>query len=780
MPVKLVTRKSKKLSIPPSAKTAWSDFSSPFKSGLNRMVDVTTHFGRFSQDVFSVLLVLFALLSLLALVDLTGGFILSPWADFLRRWFGWGAPLLILASGFLGVLGLRRKKHLPGGFFWRVVMVEGLLFSLMAFLAALSNYNIDLAEQGRFGGLIGWGLADLLRSAVGEFLGGAAWFGITAIFAVITTSLFQMKQKNKTDDRKGIHSGFKKVQISNPMMDSNPNAPTERTSTPNRVDHSQTNVAPSFDRIPVKDRPGNPPAIKKKEGQPGPLINLGTMPVASTSRRSTTDEKVPALLIKRDGDLPPLSILMDEQIIRMDELTINQSAAILEKTLMDFGVPAKVVGYRIGPTVTQFAVEPGYIEKPAPDGQVTKQKIRVNQISSLSRDLALALSSTSIRIEAPVPGRSYVGIEIPNVRTVTVRLKPLLESERFIKIGSPLALALGRDVSGQPVVADLGRMPHMLIAGTTGSGKSVCIAALAACLAMSNSPEDLRLVMVDPKMVELVRFNGLPHLLGKVEVELERIQGVLRWVISEMDQRYKQFAEIHARDLNAYNKKMEKQGNPTIPRIVLIIDELADLMMNAPTQTEPALVRLAQLARATGIHLIVATQRPSTDVVTGLIKANFPARIAFSVASNTDSRVILDTPGAENLLGRGDMLFLNPEAGIPIRAQGVMVADEEIDKIIQHWQSELPDKLENGAPWEQSVVEEANGGDELIQRAIEIIKQTRKVSASLLQRRLRIGYPRAASLIDELEDMGIVGPPIGAGREREVLIESAEDEYQEE
>lgn len=780
MPVKLVTRKSKKISIPPSAKTAWSDFSFPFRSGLNWMVDVTTHFGRFGQDVFSVLLVLFALLSLLALLDLTGGFILSPWADFLQRWFGWGAPLLIVASGILGVLGLRRKKHLPGGFFWRVVIVEGLLFSLMAFLAALSNYNIDQAEQGRYGGLIGWGLADLLRSAVGEFLGGAAWSGITAIFAVITTSLFQMKHKNKPEDKKETHSGFKRVQISNPEIDSRPVGSTNQNGQPNRMDQTQISNLPPFDKAPGNSHPGNPPLPRKKAGQANTLVNLGSIPVSSTSRHVNTEHRAPVPQVKRDGDLPPLSILMEEQIIRMDESTINQSAAILEKTLLDFGVPARVVGYRIGPTVTQFAVEPGYIEKPAPDGQVTKQKIRVNQISSLSRDLALALSSTSIRIEAPVPGRSYVGIEIPNVRTVTVRLKPLLESERFIKIGAPLTLALGRDVSGQPVVADLGRMPHMLIAGTTGSGKSVCIAALAACLAMSNSPEDLRLVMVDPKMVELVRFNGLPHLLGKVEVELERIQGVLRWVIAEMDQRYKQFSEIHARDLNAYNKKMEKQGNPTLPRIVLIIDELADLMMNAPTQTEPALVRLAQLSRATGIHLIVATQRPSTDVVTGLIKANFPARIAFAVASNTDSRVILDTPGAENLLGRGDMLFLNPEAGMPIRAQGVMVADEEIDRIIKHWQSELPDKLENGAPWEQTLVEEASGGDELIQRAIEIIKQSRKVSASLLQRRLRIGYPRAASLIDELEDMGIVGPPIGAGREREVLIESSEDEYLEE
>jgi S-DNA-T family DNA segregation ATPase FtsK/SpoIIIE len=777
MPVKPVVRKSKKIAIPPSAKNAWGDFSQPFKSGLNRMVDVSTHFGRFSQDIFSVVLVLFALLSLLALLGVTGGFLLSPWADFLKRWFGWGAPLLIIASGFLGILGLRRKKHLPGSFLGQVIIVEGLLFSVMAFLAALSNYNIDAAEQGKFGGLIGWGLADILRSAVGEFLGGAAWFAISAIFVVITSSLFQRKSAIPVVSDKKVKSGFRKVQVTEGDHAESQSLKPQESHTPVQMEIPNSQKPKTQNQMPVPQH--SQPGSGHKKPETTALVNLGSMPISSSGRKPVVDKSSVAVPVKRDGDFPPLGMLMEEQVIRMDESTINQSASILEKTLMDFGVPARVVGYRIGPTVTQFAVEPGYIEKPAPDGQILKQKVRVNQISTLSRDLALALSSTSIRIEAPVPGRSYVGIEIPNIRTVTVRLKPLLESERFAKINAPLALALGRDVSGQPVVADLGRMPHMLVAGTTGSGKSVCIAAIAACLAMNNSPEDLRIVMVDPKMVELVRFNGLPHLMGKVEVELERIQGVLKWVINEMDTRYKLFAEIHARDLNAYNKKMERQDIPTLPRIVLIIDELADLMMNAPTQTEPALVRLAQLARATGIHLIVATQRPSTDVVTGLIKANFPARIAFAVASNTDSRVILDTPGAENLLGRGDMLFLNPEVGTPIRAQGVMVSDEEIDKIIQHWQNELPDKLENSAPWEMMLEEEASGGDELIQQAIEIIKQTRKASASLLQRRLRIGYPRAASLIDELEDMGIIGPATGAGREREVLIDSDPDEYEE-
>ena len=280
-----------------------------------------------------------------------------------------------------------------------------------------------------------------------------------------------------------------------------------------------------------------------------------------------------------------------------------------------------------------------------------RQKVRVSQIANLSRDLALALSAERLRIEAPVPGRSYVGIEVPNQHNSIVRLRPLLESEAFQRLGSPLAIALGRDVSGAPVVADLARMPHLLIAGTTGSGKSVCIAALTTCLVMNNAPSDLRIAMLDPKMVELVRFNGLPHLLGKVETEQERMLGVLHWALAEMDNRYRLLETNRARDLEAYNRKMQRRKQETLPRIVILIDELADLMMSSPDQTEHSLVRLAQMARATGIHLVLATQRPSTDVVTGLIKANFPARIAFTVASSVDSRVILDMNGAETLLG---------------------------------------------------------------------------------------------------------------------------------
>jgi S-DNA-T family DNA segregation ATPase FtsK/SpoIIIE len=320
-------------------------------------------------------------------------------------------------------------------------------------------------------------------------------------------------------------------------------------------------------------------------------------------------------------------------------------------------------------------------------------------------------------------------------------------------------------------------MPHFLIAGTTGSGKSVCIAALATCLAMNNAPEDLRMVMIDSKMVELIRFNGLPHLFGKVETNVTRILGVLRWVVVEMEHRYKLLEAAKVRDIDAYNRHLQRRKDtPTLPRIIVLIDELADLMMSAPDQTEHALVRLAQMARATGIHLVVATQRPSTDVVTGLIKANFPARLAFAVASGVDSRVILDLPGAETLLGRGDLLFLNPEVGNPTRAQGVIVTDQEIERVIAHWQKMTPEK-DLKPPWETMLSEEeADGSDDvLVEQAITILRKDQRASASMLQRRLRIGYPRAARLLDQLEEMGVVGPSMGGGRDRDVLLDPEEE-----
>jgi len=390
-----------------------------------------------------------------------------------------------------------------------------------------------------------------------------------------------------------------------------------------------------------------------------------------------------------------------------------------------------------------------------------------------------------LRIEAPIPGHAFVGVEIPNRNSVLVRLKAVLESVEFRKQNSSLSLALGLDVSGNPIVADLAKMPHLLVSGTTGSGKSVCITSIISCIVMNNSPRDLRIAILDPKMVELVRFNGLPHLIGKVETQIDRMLAILAWAIKEMEERYKKLEEVNARDLDAYNLKMIRRGKPGLPKLVIVIDELADLMLSEPEKSETYLVRLAQMARATGIHLVVATQRPSTDIITGLIKANFPARISFMTASSVDSRVILDTNGAETLMGKGDMLFLDPETAGLKRAQCVIVDDREIEGIINHWQSQtdLEDDYSTTAPWEGFVESQTSPKDNLLGQAIDLIQSDGYASTSRLQRKLRIGFPRAARLMDELEEIGVVGTQESGGRARKVIKESdssisGDDDYQ--
>ena len=385
---------------------------------------------------------------------------------------------------------------------------------------------------------------------------------------------------------------------------------------------------------------------------------------------------------------------------------------------------------------------------------------------------------------------------MPNSQKTFVSLRGVIESHAFNDLKSSLSVALGRDVSGEPVAADLGTMPHLLIAGTTGSGKSVCITSIITCLICNNTPDDLRIVMIDPKKVELIRFNGLPHLLGRVEVELDRILGTLRWMTREMDRRYRKMEKLSARDLDDYNVKIKRRrGEKQLPRIVVVVDELADLMMMAQNETEQTLVRLAQMARATGIHLVVATQRPSTDILTGVIKANFPTRISFAVASATDSRVILDTNGAESLLGQGDMLFLGSEAAGTVRIQGVKTTDTEVDSIVDYWSKhnncdtgrKKPNDFDDDearlqiqakvAPWDDLIKEqqEVAGKDDQIMHAITIVKKQKTASASLLQRKLKIGYPRAARLMDELYEMGVVGAPRQGGKTREVLIQSDDE-----
>ena len=703
---------------------------------LDRLARFNEHFGRFVRDALGVLLIAAALMSILALGGYTKGALLTPWSDLLSEQFGWGSYLVVLAIGYVGFALLRRDSLAIG---WgRLFALELAALLTLGLLAALGGNSLTRAVAGADGGRIGWGLFTLFSWRIGQFWGTLLLFVMWllslmtgfGIWAVLERWLLRLAEEQP---------------------------PTEAVVQP-KVE----------EEVPV-ERPKR--EIRKKPSTLPPEYR-------KSLRVSEHQDKKPSSPRERDERLPSLSILLADQNARPDERTINQTAGMIEKTLGEFGIVATVIGFRIGPTVTQFAVQPGFMKRGGSTTEEEAQQIRVRvaQIASLQKDLALALSAERLRIEAPVPGKPYVGIEVPNMHTSLVRMRSILETDAFHRIGTPLAMALGRDVSGQPVVADLARMPHLLIAGATGSGKSICITALAACLAMNNSPEDLRMVMIDSKMVELLRFNGLPHLYGKVETNVERILGVLRWVVVEMEHRYRLLEADRARDLETYNRRISrKKEGRTLPRIVVLIDELADLMMSAPDQTEHNLVRLAQMARATGIHLIVATQRPSTDVVTGLIKANFPSRLAFAVASGVDSRVILDTTGAESLLGRGDMLFLNPEVGNPIRAQGVMITDMEIERLVSHWQKSV-DVDTSAPPWEKLLIEPDENEDEgLIEQAVSIVRQSQRASASLLQRRLRIGYPRAARLLDQLEEMGVVGPSQGGGKERDVLVSPTDE-----
>ena len=579
---------------------------------LDRLTRLKLHFGRFARDAIGVTLLALALMILMTALGLTEGLILTPLASWLSLWFGWGNLLIIMGIGYIGYSFLRRGRD---AIRWgRLFGIELAAVLTLGIFSALGGNDLIRAEAGMDGGRLGWGIATFFWTLLGD-TGGL--FTLTLLWGLSIMAGFELWAS--------LESWLKNYAGETPVE----------------------NLAP------VSEKDGKKEIHQTRTGLPGRKKSQPLPPEFRTSLKE--DGKSQERTRKpppRGEDLPPLHLLLVETTNRADERTINQTAGLIMKTLAEFGIPATVIGYRVGPAVTQFAVQPGFLKKSGSDEEDAQlMKVRVAQIAALEKDLALALSAERLRIEAPVPGKPYVGIEVPNSNSTIVRLKSILESDAFYRVGSPLAVAIGRDVSGQSVVADLARMPHLLIAGATGSGKSVCITAIAACLAMNNTPEDLRVIMIDSKMVELIRFNGLPHLYGKVETDLQRILGVLRWVVVEMEHRYRLLESLHARDLEAYNRKISrKAGGKTIPRIVVLVDELADLMMSAPDQTEHNLVRLAQMARATGIHLVVATQRPSTDVVTGLIKANFPARLAFAVASGVDSRVILDSSGAETLL----------------------------------------------------------------------------------------------------------------------------------
>ncbi len=494
-----------------------------------------------------------------------------------------------------------------------------------------------------------------------------------------------------------------------------------------------------------------------------PMTHLSTHPVSSGGIST------PKALDLGIWEYPPYSLLSERPGAKAERGDIKKSASIIEKTLDSFGVTARVVEVNLGPAVTQYALEIALGTK-------------LSKITALASDLALALAAPTgqIRIEAPIPGRSLVGIEIPNRSLEVVTMKQMLQSDKMRQLKSKLSVALGLDVSGSPVVLDIAKMPHVLIAGTTGSGKSVLVNSWISSLLFRTTPNEVKLILIDPKRVELTSYNGIPHLLTPVIVDVDKTLSALKWAMGEMDRRYKVFAEMGVRNIDSYN---ELSGFQAIPYIIIFIDELADLMAYAPVEVEDAITRLAQMARATGIHLVVATQRPSVDVITGLIKANIPSRIAFNVSSMIDSRVIIDMPGAEKLLGRGDMLYIPPDQAKPSRIQGTFISEAETAKLNQFLKAKgIPVQYTEEVTsmplaWKKSGTSTSgeDGKDELFIEAVRVVCQHDRASASLLQRRLSVGYARAARILDQLEANGIVGPGEGS-KPRDVLIRNA-DQY---
>jgi len=517
-----------------------------------------------------------------------------------------------------------------------------------------------------------------------------------------------------------------------------------------------------------------PPEIPKREPETGAPTPVLTPTQAQQELRQVAQEvwkkygESPALITVDGWRLPPIDILDRAPEVEFGQADNVQRARLLEEALASYGVEAKVVQINAGPTVTQFGVEPGWdrkmkeIRERDRDGnikvrleEVSKTRVKVERISSLANDLALALAAPSIRIEAPVPGKSVVGVEVPNTISGLVSVRGVIETSAFQKIvgKSKLCLALGKGAGGEAVAADLSRMPHLLIAGATGSGKTVCLNSIICCLLMHNTPNDVQFIMVDPKRVELTPFNSIPHLATPVIVDTNKALRTLRWLNQEMDKRYQKLATTGVRNIEVYNRN--KPGEERLPYLVLVIDELADLMMTGFDEVEHILCRLAQLARATGIHLIVATQRPSVDVVTGLIKANFPTRISFAVTSQVDSRTILDMGGAEKLLGRGDMLYMPTEAAKPKRLQGCFVSDAETERLVYFWGSQQREEAAQLKIEELIPSATRRGGfpeDPLLDAARQLAQEHKHISTSFLQRRLHIGYPRAARIMEQLEE----------------------------
>jgi len=678
--------------------------------------------------IFAILLV--GSSALIALSFFQNGTALDLVKTIVLEKFGYGGlflPIVLIAFSFLF---LRIKAS-----FTRPNVSFGLLLTYICILA--------LSQSGYVGGQI-WDNFASLVSPIGAFiiLLGMFFIGLIVLFNTSIDEIFKL-----------FVLIYKKTSRAGILFKGGKTKPVFVQKLP---------IRPPTDY--KKEMTGDgQKSIRQAQEKGSTATNSVTAPMLGTSLISNTAGT------NQVWEYPPLSLLSSSSGQKADRGDMKQHAQIIEKTLESFGISAKVVEVNLGPAVTQYSLE-------------ITLGTKLSKITSLSNDLALALAAPTgqIRIEAPIPGRSLVGIEIPNRTLEFVTLRYMLTSDHMKKSTNKLLVALGLNVSGTPVIDSIAKMPHVLIAGTTGSGKSVLINSWISSLLFRTNPSEVRLILVDPKRVELTGYNGIPHLLTPVIVEPDKILSALKWALAEMDRRYKIFAEVGVRNIDGYN---ELSGFQAVPYIVIFIDELADLMAYAPVEVEDSICRLAQMARATGIHLVVSTQRPSVDVITGLIKANIPSRIAFNVSSMIDSRVIIDMPGAEKLLGRGDLLYVPPDQAKPTRIQGTYVSDQEVAQLVEYLKSknlpvEYTTEVTSMPPtWKKSTTGTQitqDGKDTLFEEAVRVVCQYDRASASLLQRRLSIGYARAARILDQLEAEGIVGAGEGS-KPRDVLVRNPEE-----
>lgn len=782
-------------------------------------------------EVAGLTLIVVSVFTLLSLFTGSRGSITGFWIDLLQTWTGigvWGVPLLTASVGLWMVIRVIEKlPDLP----WQRPL--GLFLFFLAYITGFTLWLPQPQRQavvaaGEAGGRLGLWLSYVLETGLSVW---GAWavvtfLGITGI-VLLTDRLLLDLALDSRDALVDLYNG-RQARRREPAVRLQPALPLASGELPwwKRL-VERTPAADAVITRPVAAKRPTPPAATAATPRPAP-------PPAAPARKPLTKASEEVALTPRvvggthSWQLPRIDDMLSEwDRYTDDDNKIREQGKLIERTLELFGVPTHFRGSNVGATVTQYLIEPGYVERTV-RGETKKTKVKVAKIAGLSNDLALALAAPTVRVEAPIPGTNYVGIEVPNTASNIVGLKELMQSNEFSTIlaKAKLPIALGEDVKGKAVVADLGRMPHVLIAGATGSGKSACINSIICCLLLTHTPETLRLLMVDPKMVELTAYNGVPHLLDNVVTEVDKASGVLYWAVKEMERRYQLLNKANTRDIERYNEYLRKRNEPILPFIVIIIDEMADLMMTAAEEVEKHICRLAQMARAVGMHLIIATQRPSVDVITGLIKANFPSRIAFAVTSQIDSRVVLDVPGAERLLGRGDMLYMPPDASKLERMQGTYLNDDEINRIVRYWKgirslenytapdvpdvtatlntSFIPDpsgaapggeteasgeawddphlvehKRTQGTPMVQPLFEQievlkaVEGRDELFDEAAKVVKAAGRGSVSLLQRRLRIGYSRASRLVDQLEAAGILGPDQGGSQGRIVYLEES-------